>query len=539
MTLSSAPKPPPIDTSLSSLRPDPVIRQPACPQRQSSYLSAKSTPNPHPTHPPPRTSTPCASFFHSRQRHQFVRSVSSFSLYSHFAGEDFDSHQSRPSAVAEKRRSFIAEGSSAFSKPQDRIIDLGDTKDTKEDVPKASVTKAMFMFLKAFVGSGVLFLPKAFANGGLGLSIVLMVVIAVISLVGLLRLVEAQNIVGGSYGDMGGVLYGERVRYMVLFFIAVSQLGFVCSYLVFISGNLVNVVDVLSSCAAHLDQKYYIWIPLILVLPLALVRHIARLSFTAIIADVFILFGLVSVLYFASMELGVNGVGPNVKMVNPSSFALMIGTATFSFEGVGLVIPIVESMQKPERFPFVVTVGTMIVCVVYVLIGSISYLAYGDHIQAAVIYNFPPSNPLTITAQTFYSIAIILTTPLTLFPATKILENGLFWNRQSGSRDIRVKWLKNAFRLGLASLCALAAYSIGPANLDLFVSFVGSVFCVPLCFIFPGMFHYKISKGLQARLVDLGLIVWGAVILVYTLYVTIDSFIYPLAGSAGIVPFCL
>ncbi|KAL0096468.1 transmembrane amino acid transporter protein-domain-containing protein [Phycomyces blakesleeanus] len=426
MTLSSAPKPPPIDTSVSSLRPDPVIRQPTCPQRQSSYLSAKSTPNlthppypppppPHSSHPP-RTATPHASFFHSRQRHQFVRSVSSFSLYSHFAGEDFDTHQTtRPSIVAEKRRSFIAEGSSAFSRHQERIVDLRSPKEKREteedeeeeddddDVPKASVTKAMFMFLKAFVGSGVLFLPKAFANGGLALSIVLMLVIAVISLVGLLRLVDAQNIVGGSYGDMGGILYGERVRYTVLFFIAVSQLGFVCSYLVFISGNLVNVVDVLSNCAAHLDQKYYIWIPLILVLPLALVRHIARLSFTAIIADVFILFGLVSVLYFASVELTDGGIGPNVKMVNPSSFALMIGT------GVGLVIPIVESMQKPERFPFVVTLGTMIVCVVYVLIGSISYLAYGDHIQAAVIYNFPPSNPLTITAQTFYSIAIILT----------------------------------------------------------------------------------------------------------------------------------
>ncbi|OAD77433.1 hypothetical protein PHYBLDRAFT_60567 [Phycomyces blakesleeanus NRRL 1555(-)] len=414
----------------------------------------------------------------------------------HFAGEDFDTHQTtRPSIVAEKRRSFIAEGSSAFSRHQERIVDLRSPKEKREteedeeeeddddDVPKASVTKAMF------------------ANGGLALSIVLMLVIAVISLVGLLRLVDAQNIVGGSYGDMGGILYGERVRYTVLFFIAVSQLGFVCSYLVFISGNLVNVVDVLSNCAAHLDQKYYIWIPLILVLPLALVRHIARLSFTAIIADVFILFGLVSVLYFASVELTDGGIGPNVKMVNPSSFALMIGTATFSFEGVGLVIPIVESMQKPERFPFVVTLGTMIVCVVYVLIGSIS-------------------------------------TPLTLFPATKILENGLFWNRQSGNQDRRVKWLKNAFRLGLASFCALAAYSIGPANLDLFVSFVGSVFCVPLCFIFPGMFHYKISTNLQDKVIDIGLMVWGSIILVYTLYVTIDSFLYPLAGSAGIVPFC-
>jgi len=28
--------------------------------------------------------------------------------------------------------------------------------------------------------------------------------------------------------------------------------------------------------------------------------------------------------------------GPEVKAVNPANFALMLGTATFSFEGIGL-----------------------------------------------------------------------------------------------------------------------------------------------------------------------------------------------------------
>jgi amino acid permease len=95
--------------------------------------------------------------------------------------------------------------------------------------------------------------------------------------------------------------------------------------------------------------------------------------------------------------------------VNTSNFALMIGTATFSFEGIGLVIPIAESMERPEKFPLVVSLGTIIVCVIYIVVGSMSYLAYGDQIQAAVVYNFPPSNPLTITVQLLYSVAIILT----------------------------------------------------------------------------------------------------------------------------------
>lgn len=73
------------------------------------------------------------------------------------------------------------------------------------------------------------------------------------------------------------------------------------------------------------------------------------------------------------------------------------------------MVPIVESMREPKKFPFVVTVGMTIVCLIYILIGATSYLAYGDRIQAAVVYNFPPDNGVTIAVQILYSIAIILT----------------------------------------------------------------------------------------------------------------------------------
>lgn len=96
------------------------------------------------------------------------------------------------------------------------------------------------------------------------MSIVLMVVIAAICLFAFLRLVNTQHIIGGSYGDMGGVLYGQFLRFIVLFFIVISQIGFVCSYFIFVSGNLLNVVDVLSNCTAGIEQKNYIWMPLVI-----------------------------------------------------------------------------------------------------------------------------------------------------------------------------------------------------------------------------------------------------------------------------------
>ncbi|KAG2201969.1 hypothetical protein INT47_000508 [Mucor saturninus] len=494
------------------------------------------------TTPRPKISSRATSFATAAKRRSMVRTISSLSVYSNFAGERLDDSYPRPTLGnmidEEKRKSYPASRKSSMNKHEESTVGEEMIEDASDIAPKASVGKAMFMFLKAFIGSGVLFLPKAFQNGGLALSIVLMIVIALICLFAFLRLVSTQHVIGGSYGDMGGLLYGKATRYIVLFFIVISQIGFVCSYFIFVSGNLVSVVDVLSNCTAGIEQKYYVWMPLVILIPLSLIRHIAKLSFTAIIADLFILFGLVCIIYFTAVELSVNGVGPNVAAVNPVSFGMMIGTATFSFEGIGLIIPIVESMERPEKFPFVLCLGMLIVCVIYILIGSISYLAYGDAIQSAVIYNFPPANKLTISVELLYSLAICLTAPLMLFPALKIIENGLFHKFRSGRDSFAVKWSKNLYRTLLCVLCAVVAYGIGGDNLDKFVSLVGSVACVPLCFIFPGMFHMKVTKKKSEIISDIALIVFGAGILVYTLYVSIDSFINPISAGEPLTPYC-
>lgn len=86
-------------------------------------------------------------------------------------------------------------------------------------------------------------------------------------------------------------------------------------------------------------------------LPLAMVRNLAKLSGTALVADAFILIGsespgvfhleshsLQSVVYIASNEFSTiakNGVA-DVVMFNRDSFPLLVGTAVFAFEGVGL-----------------------------------------------------------------------------------------------------------------------------------------------------------------------------------------------------------
>ncbi|SAM05804.1 hypothetical protein [Absidia glauca] len=513
-------------------RPDSGI-MPNMVQEEEVDSVMPSSRRPRPTRP--KMSSRATSFAQSAKRASMgARSYSSFSLYANFAGEALDDEDEDGHHHHHRRR--VAGGAQDSRINEEEKLDEEDQVDESRKAPTASVGKAMFMFLKAFLGSGVLFLPKAFQNGGLALSIVLMLIIACICLVAFLRLIKTQLVTGGSYGDMGGILYCQPVRFLVLFFIIISQIGFVSSYFIFVSGNFYSVANVLSNCRNQIQEKYYIWFPLIILVPLSLIRHIARLSFCAILADVLILFGLVVIIYFTSDQLHNVGVGPNVAAVNSVNFGMMIGTATFSFEGIGLLIPIVEAMENPKKFPLVTTVGLIIVTLIYILIGTLSYLAYGDQIQAAVIYNFPPDSRLNISVELLYSLAVILTMPFMLFPALKIIENGLFYKFKSGRSSIAVKMSKNFYRVVISVACAALAFGIGADNLDKFVSLVGSVACVPLCFIFPGMFHFKVAKKLWDKLIDCCLMIWGVGIMIYTLYVTIDSFTKP-AGEAK-PPYC-
>ena len=89
--------------------------------------------------------------------------------------------------------------------------------------------------------------------------------------------------------DMGGMLFGSTMRQAILFSIAISQIGFVTAYIIFVSSNLNSLVLSFSKCETQLSSKVLIFSQVILLLPLALVRNLAKLSLTALVADGFIL----------------------------------------------------------------------------------------------------------------------------------------------------------------------------------------------------------------------------------------------------------
>lgn len=319
-------------------------------------------------------------------------------------------------------------------------------------------------------------------NGGMLFSTLVLLGVAVITYHCFILLVNVRVKINGSFGDLGGIVCGQWLRHIILGSIVLSQIGFVSAYTVFTAENLQAFILAVSKCRTFIDIKWMVLMQVIIFLPLSLIRDISKLGFTALIADVFILLGLIYLYYYDVATIVHQRGVSDIVAFNPATWTLFIGTAMFTFEGIGLILPIQESMRKPAKFPGVLAFVMIISTVVFASMGALSYAAYGSHTKTVVLLNLPQDDKFVNCVQFLYSLAILLSTPLQLFPAVRIMENELF--TRSGKYNPWIKWKKNAFRFFMVIFCSLVAWG-GAADLDKFVALVGSFACVPLVWVYP------------------------------------------------------
>lgn len=412
------------------------------------------------------------------------------SMYGHFAGEELEEDDE---ALGPNEYFSSGEDSEYNTdderQPMEDSALLAPSKRRRRRKARAtrgtnSPTNALMLLLKSFVGTGVLFLPRAYLNGGMIFSNVVLLFVAALSYYCFVLLVNTRLRVEGSFGDMGGILYGKWFRTIILSSIVLSQIGFVAAYIVFTSENLQAFIRAVSNCKTSISIPWLILMQMVIFLPFSLLRDVGKLGFTALIADAFILIGLAYLLYYDILTLSDEGLS-DIIMFNPKDWTLFIGTAIFTFEGIGLIIPIQESMRHPEKFPKVLFVVMVIITVIFTVMGAVSYAAYGSKTETVVLLNLPQNNKLVNGVQFLYSVAILLSTPLQIFPAIRIIETELF--TRSGKYNPYIKWQKNVFRFFMVMLCAAIAWG-GADHLDKFVSLVGNFACIPLVYIYPVCF---------------------------------------------------
>lgn len=466
--------------------------------------------------------------------------VEFLSIYGQFAGEDFNDDDDDESEEDSSRYEDVFDEESLLM--QERGIPSLPRKPKKGRAQRkgtASQTKTFFLLFKALVGSGILFLPRAFRNGGMLFSTITLLLFGVLTYLCYIILIQSKKILSkSSYGELGYHTYGKPLKYSIMVSIIISQIGFVATYILFTAENMTSFLHEVLDLRVSSTSMFLI--QFLLLIPLVLIRDLTKLSFTSFTSSVFIIIGLIIIFYFSGIQLIDHGLGPDIVNFNASTWSMLIGVAVTAFEGIGLILPIESSMARPERFPLVLLVSMIAITGLFVLIGVVGYSAFGENVKSIIILNLPQSSLAVQLILVLYSVAVFLTGPLQLFPAIKIGESVLFNSRlftsgdqrstteegrlyrTSGKYNPQVKWMKNLFRtVFLLVVTVLAALNAN--NIDKFVSFNGSFACIPLVYIYPPMIHLQTYKknpnqsGLL-KMFDYCLIVVGIVAVVYTTY---------------------
>src|SRR5690606_1719384 len=141
-----------------------------------------------------------SSRHHSRPSSWLVRNHSEYTnMVQRFAGENLDDdHTGKFSKMDLENQISEDKSSNGIS------CSIGDSLEKERNSSphaSASAGRAMFLMLKAFVGTGVLFLPRAFANGGLLFSSILLALVAAICWFSFILLVKTYLQIPKSFGD--------------------------------------------------------------------------------------------------------------------------------------------------------------------------------------------------------------------------------------------------------------------------------------------------------------------------------------------------
>ncbi|XP_052266888.1 uncharacterized protein LOC127868842 isoform X2 [Dreissena polymorpha] len=268
-----------------------------------------------------------------------------------------------------------------------------------------------------------------------------------------------------SYGDVGYYCYGTFGLGIVNFFIALTQYGFCTGYFIFI-GNTIHSLFPYNKCATDSlslaqtctkdysidisnianisngtnstgitinyidfspDLRLLVISPILIFILFALIRNVRYFGAISVIANVCILFGIVSVFGYLVLFITKNGLTDKFEYYNLQHFAIFFGMITGAFEGIGLVIPI-ESSMVGNRHLFTWFLHGAIFALGLVLgtLGILGYLAFGNNIQQMLNKNLPSGQFLALFVNVGICVGVILTFPLQIFPVIEIIENYIF-----------------------------------------------------------------------------------------------------------------
>lgn len=347
----------------------------------------------------------------------------------------------------------------------------------------ANTTQMVINIIISFVGAGLLGQPHAFMESGWLLGGLALLTVSALNVYSMLRLPAVQQallkthavdetIPLASYSDIGRAVMGPKGETAVIVCLGISQAGFATAYIIFIAANLFSIARV---------PRFWVCLACIPgLVALVQFRDLKSLSPFSLLANLANFCALSAVLFqdYESYE-------PHNDTIHPVKWGgllYVIAITIYSMEGVGLILSLKASYQKPQKFGWLLSTTIAVISIFMALFGAAGYWAFGNDTDAPITLNLT-SNWSATFVKLSLCLGLYLTYPIMMFPIWNICES----MDARYTTDPRARLL---LRGGLVAVSASVAYAI--PNFGKFLSLVGSSICTLLGFVFPCYFHLKV-----------------------------------------------
>ncbi|XP_014478516.1 PREDICTED: proton-coupled amino acid transporter 1 [Dinoponera quadriceps] len=345
---------------------------------------------------------------------------------------------------------------------------------------------ALAHLLKSSLGTGILAMPNAIKNGGLLFGGIGTIIISFICAHCVHILVRTSHILCRrtktpkmNYAETAYAAFlcgpvpvrpwANASKIFVYAALCATYIGGACVYVVFIAESIQQVANYYTSSVVDIRMYILALIPALVLL--GQVRNLKYMVPFSMLANICMMTGFAITLYYVFSNIQPIS---SVKMFSSvEQLPRFFATVIFAIEGIGVVMPVENNMQKPQHFlgcPSVLNITMTIVGSLYTILGVFGYLSYGEKLRGSVTLNLSVEEPLGLSVKILIALAVLFTYGLQFFVSLEIM-----WNAIKPLISHKYQAMgETLMRISMVMLTVGVASAV--PKLDPFISLVGAIF---------------------------------------------------------------
>lgn len=355
----------------------------------------------------------------------------------------------------------------------------------------SSIFSVFLNFVNSIVGAGIVGLPYTLKQGGLAVTIGVIVLMAWLtdySLRLIVRTAKFANV--NTYEDLCEYCFGNMGFYLVSGSMFLFDFGAMLTYLIIMGDAAENLAGAWFHWSGENVRRYLIiGISGIVILPLCLLRDISKLEKASAISVLTVVLINFIVMY-KFFNLGDKYHDKPIEYVQ-SDFPSAFGTIAFAFVCQDCAFLMFNTLKNPttKRWGCVVHLalgGACVICIVFALFG---YLTFRGHVTSNLLNDYSETDKVVQAARLIYVLTMALTYPISFYVSRHVIYAVIYRGPEYKSEKDCSFLTHLGVTLPLYAVSVLIVMFV--TNLGVVMSLTGSIAAVFLAFLLPAACHLK------------------------------------------------